>query len=348
MRGVLRTLAPITLALASCSGLVYTGPRDGGPPDGGCAPGASAACTCPSGALGAARCADAGVYGVCTCESPDSGLADGGVDGGADAGTIDGGCLSNADCVGAFSGSLCNQATGLCVECLQPTDCSYADPGCHAGTCGFCVSAAECLPHQVCSGGFCQCQGNSGCGGSTPVCGDAGICECTGSSDCGSGQVCDNLNFVYGNCVASCTGNAAACTNGNTDCSPAGICVPCLSNGECADAGMGKFCTPLGCAQCTADSQCSVLDAGTPYCFNICVQCRTAADCPASNKGCNAATATCGSCVFNGDCPQGSGCSSTNVCIGICIPDAGVCAKCQASSDCAGTAQCNLNTGICS
>ena len=129
--------------------------------------------------------------------------------------------------------------------------------------------------------------------------------------------------------------------------------VEAILVGECADAGMGDYCTALGCAQCTTDSQCTALDAGTPYCFNICVQCVTAADCPSTNRGCNGATATCGSCIFNGDCPSTYGCLLQGTSGGVCAPictsvDAGACAACESSGDCSGGKQCNLTTGICS
>ena len=227
-------------------------------------------------------------------------------------------CLSNSNCSAALTGGFCNPATSRCVECLQPSDCPYDRPGCSDGTCGGCQASAECLPNQICDEGLCGCLGNAGCGGDAPVCiaqTDAGACGCTSNTDCPADTFCDEISYLYGACVTPCTSGVAACdrTSGAPYCDATsdtfnGLCVQCLIDAECVDAGAGTTCTDDLCAGCTSDTQCVAVDAGTPFCVDECVQCRGPQDCPANQPGCNALTNACGSCWESSDCPSGETC----------------------------------------
>jgi hypothetical protein len=126
-----------------------------------------------------------------------------------------------------------------------------------------------------------------------------------------------------------------------------GVCVPCLTDAECVDAGLGTVCSPgLGCISCQSNSDCT--SKGTPYCVDgTCEQCITAQDCPASSPGCDSASFTCGSCTFDSDCPDGGGCAYP-MCAPFCTtaasPDPG-CAACSTNADCAG-GSCD-DAGVC-
>jgi hypothetical protein len=237
-------------------------------------------------------------------------------------------CLTNADCAGAFF-PLCDPGSNTCVECLGPSDCTYDTPGCSAGFCGGCMTAADCPPSNQCTQGSCTCEGNAGCGGDAPTCifsgaSPEGSCGCTAASQCPNGQQCDT-STGNGVCFDPCTDPAAACDPTSTTpvcMASTGLCVQCLTDDDCgADAGFfgTPFCGSMGtCVQCTTDNDCASMGTGLPFCIeDACAGCRTYQDCPANMTGCNSATTLCGSCSLDSDCPPGQTCPNGTVCQGM-------------------------------
>ena len=119
---------------------------------------------------------------------------------------------------------VCDTATGMCVECLAPGDCTAAEPVCENHACTLCRSDDDCMtfpdtPHCDLDGtrGCVECTGNDQC--ASGVC-DAGVCQrCTKDSECSETGVCDEGT---GACVAPGSILHVA-LNGTGDC----INAPC-------------------------------------------------------------------------------------------------------------------------
>jgi hypothetical protein len=146
-------------------------------------------------------------------------------------------CQVRGDCLSR----LCN-SQGLCVPCLQQTDCQ---PGelCNVDAGGFCSGC------QVDS----QCPMGQICLPDTKLCGPCGT-----DLDCDGGLVC----ISNGTCVP-CT-STAQCINGQV-CVGA-KCGPCTANSQCLN---GQACISKACAPCTDAGQCDpgqVCDAVTGKC----------------------------------------------------------------------------------
>jgi hypothetical protein len=130
-------------------------------------------------------------------------------------------------------GARCDEARGLCLECVTSEDCAAPTPVCDAanGSCVGCVSNYDCTPQA-------------------PVC-DTDAHECIGcrvDADCAATfEVCRES---VGRCV-ECESNADCIARpepGDDDdddrfCSPGLRCVECLSDDDCSDDPDKPFCT---------------------------------------------------------------------------------------------------------
>jgi hypothetical protein len=284
------------------------------------------------------------------------------------------GCLHDSDCtVSEFphcapSGPLQNQ----CVQCLAPNDCPENAPGCNteSASCGSCSAVGDCPGGLACNEGTCNCTVGSfgydaGCTGDTPIClpgvgGGTGLfCGCNDSAQCDAGQICDNLKYSNGLCVSGCTPESCASNPQAPLCAPSGLCVFCLDNSGCADAGIGgislPYCAGAGfCGSCQDDTQC-IPDGGTPHCYSYyaqCVQCIDFTQCPANEPGCDSLSHQCFRCHQDGDCNQAqgfqcdpgthlcrAGCASGISCPPsqpFCDSTSNLCKQCQADADCIG------------
>lgn len=226
----------------------------------GCDHGACGGCEQSSDCPGGETC----VAGACTCSSdaqcPSATpgcLADGGpgvcgcVGAGGCAGSaavcdpaqgIAGVCVpacTSAGCTADGGPAFCDPESGLCVECLQTTQCTDDEPVCVAGRCTQCDADSDCTAADA---GYC----------SLPL---GGLCvACTAASQCPASR--PGCNSADGSC-GSCFRNA--------DCPPG---LGCATNGLCAFfCGTAAAGSSLDCAACHVAADCGDagcnLDAGT-------------------------------------------------------------------------------------
>lgn len=176
----------------------------------------------------------------------------------------------------ALGGGVTGQCSdGTCQECTGPAVCNDG-VGCTRDLCvaGACVSVDECAP--TCDGGCpatlaAGCKVNGRCDGTvctydnaldgkacavTPglqgVCAAGSCVECVSAAQCNDGIACTTDGCSNGSCVhvdgcqTGCGPDGAACTlpTGAGVCS-GGVCVQCLSDGQCAD---GLVCTLDACS----------------------------------------------------------------------------------------------------
>ena len=104
----------------------------------------------------------------CSCSEGGDGTGRDGGGARVDGGVVGpgGSCTSSTDCAGTL---VCDPATGTCVAeeipCTDHGDCggaAFCGPSgiCERnGTGGPCVDDASCIPGEVCTGGFCGCEG---------------------------------------------------------------------------------------------------------------------------------------------------------------------------------------------
>lgn len=195
------------------------------------------------------------------------------------------GCKSERDCkLGERCEGATDDAFGLCVECSENTetiDCAPRAPRvrCEPGT-RHCV---ECLENR-------DCAGRGQCDVLTKTC-----VECTSNDGCDPGNICDQSTLT---CVPGCVGgkgdrNCPTDTVCDASQGDRGVCVDCLSDGDCPRAHIceAKSCYP-GCR--TSEAQCAAPapSEGEPvaidvYCdptraaFGECVECLTDDHCGA-------------------------------------------------------------------
>jgi hypothetical protein len=185
-------------------------------------------------------------------------------------------CVDDAGCAGRPEGTSCQQ--GIC-RCGSDTDCTGSTLGHHCGSpvevCG-CATGADCqgTGHPLCipEAHLCTdaCTKNADCiqapGAAGPVCDAQGskLCvECVSDPDCAG-------NFRGSTCLAgknTCgCGATADCAAGVCDAAK-GVCVSCLSNGDCAATPQSPVCNQAesGCAACVLNSDCQ--DPGKPFCI---------------------------------------------------------------------------------
>lgn len=110
---------------------------------------------------------------------------------------------------------------------------------------------------------------------------------------------------VSGRCVAACdptsADDASDCA-GATRCDPEhGVCVECLTRGDCSASPTPACDQPSGtCVECLADTDCS---GARPFCdtsSSECVECRVATDCGPGLGAC--VEARCVECDTDDDC----------------------------------------------
>jgi len=168
-----------------------------------------------------------------------------GLDGG-DAGRATRACTSDATCAGLR----CEPTSGLCVACLQDSDCTTnarrrCEPSAHV--CVACLNRPDCAQRQDCDTVTHRCldacfDGDDPCPAAGFVCGeDLGRCvECRTNANCAGspgGLVCDP---PIGRCV-TCSSNAQ-CPSSKPVCDRrTGRCEVCVASTTC---GAGSFCDP--------------------------------------------------------------------------------------------------------
>lgn len=144
-------------------------------------------------------------------------------------------CSSSADCTSGDA-TLCDTATGACVECVAGTDCAdgeLCDPT--FGQCSECLTDGDCgvtQPHCDRADGECR--------------------ECLGDGHCAAGQVCSDGHCVSASCAsdADCGGERPRCDTA------AASCVECLAHADCESGGQ-PLCGPDHvCVRCLVDADC--------------------------------------------------------------------------------------------
>jgi hypothetical protein len=286
-------------------------------------------------------------------------------DAGADAGPAGPDCrLPDSPCDAPY---VCDLDTGVCVECLEDSECSGAAPVGDAGAANVCDKVrhecVQCLVNDNClatgdtpickldmsdsTRNECvQCLAERDCGGATPAC-DVNTNECTTrcttQEECGGDKrFCKVADQICVECLAP--GDCAAGTN-NSQCNVAtSECVECIDDSPCAANGEVCDTTRNICVQCRDDQQCANNPAGT-HCdtqTNLCVQCLDDLQCSGvASSRCNVAQHVCVGCTADTQCENGLRCNQT---LG-----GGTCVQCLDSGDCTTGNQrtCETTTGQC-
>jgi hypothetical protein len=210
------------------------------------------------------------------------------------------GCKTNPECSGKSDGGLCRAADGLCVDCLEPGDCSgnAALSKCGvSGTCSICTVDEDC--GAVTGKGACKT--------------DVGCVECVNDTQCDGNA--DGPHCKLTNNGAS-QGTAAVNT-----------CVQCTSNADCTGAG-AALCQNNACVPCVGDADCAHLDTngaaagGTlGVCdTGTCVECTGPKRAACGTNVCNSLTKVCstqaaGSADLCETCVSDAACASTARCV---------------------------------
>lgn len=269
-------------------------------------------------------------------------------------------CLQDTDCPGAGEACvdgrcaaacsaenpacpddlLCDEASGLCVDCRGDSDCplgqicerQVCEAGCRENR--DCPNDLVCGPDQQCIEG-CTTSPTDSC----PLgmhC-DTGACVvgCNGDdARCGEGRVCV-LNEGRYRCGVGCM-QSDECPNGRA-CVDGTCQVGCTTNADCGQFTPRPVCllesgASLGaCVQCTADNECPLgrCDLATNSCRLSCPQ-------PGCFGGtvCDVATDLCVECLSDDDCDDGDTCDlGRRECV---TPPAALCGDCTTDADCAG------------
>jgi hypothetical protein len=257
-------------------------------------------------------------------------------------------CASSADCASRTGLKICDAAKGICVACMQDTDCTSSySPYCSPplGKCVACKEDSHCTtrdkPFCDASQGKCiECNANADCANSMDgkVC-DKGNCKCVSDADCSGsypwGKKCIKS---YGRCGcdadADCSGNphGAKCYATYNKCT-------CAGDGECKSAPYTKCAAPYSSASynhcqkpCASDTDCAGL-SGLKTCnqgTGKCVACMKDSDCTSSYyKYCMASNGQCVQCRSDADC-------AANKTYKFCAAASGKCVECKTAADCAG------------
>lgn len=240
----LATISLIVLGLIACSSQATgasTGTGSGTGTSSVCTPGASVACTCTDGQIGAQVCqANGAALGPCVCQS--SSTSSGSGSSSTTGGSSSGGAVSTSGGIGSGSGSSGSSGTA---------DGGW--PSCGTGASGACTRTNFCCS-LICTNGACGCSPGLGLG------------DCNASSDCCNGLPCNHgiQGLKYGTCGFAtedpcdddagltcvvgdlcvngtcCVGDnvllGAACANSNDCCSgicDGGTCAPIPIQGAC-------------------------------------------------------------------------------------------------------------------
>lgn len=236
------------------------------------------------------------------------------------------GCRNDIDC---GAGELCSVPTGLCVDCLDDSDC---DGG------GFCCQGSCRAPEELTSQCGCDARpdGEAGttCTGQTPVCLAAGapatpavvadgVCGC----DCDpakGGSLCLGVN-QDGSTLCGCSGadDVGTCGTPALDergiphvvadlCAPTGSCVCFGAEAACDPNSTAPDCNAGGCFSLLSDpANCG--QAGQTCRMGVCIDggcgCNAPGDCTGNTNLCvidQVAQCVCNSYLVNGQpspCP---------------------------------------------
>jgi hypothetical protein len=229
--------------------------------------------------------------------------------------------------------------------------CATANPGACEAEVAACTSDADCDGFQ-CTAGCCTrdrlCQSNAECPDPGTVC-NGGLCgppaapECTTSRDC-AGHPAGNICGPAGACVRCLTNNDCA-TNGTQICTPANTCAPrpggCSVDANCTESGRGKCKQDERlCVECLNTADC-IAGSGNVCASNRCVppptRCTANTDCLGSTPYCDAARGACVECLDRSQCDFGQRCEASRcVAAPTCADDDG----CEAG-------RCLVATGAC-
>ena len=165
--------------------------------------------------------------------------------------------------------------------------------------------------------------------------------DCHDADDCLGGLVCHPF---FGKCEPACRTDEDCDEPSRPLCDresgPAGLCVQCLSNADCAHDPFFPVCLPYMhfCAECTSDNDC---EAPNPYCHSslfVCLHCLEDSHCPEGTycdpmyNQCQECLAdehcrdperphcdlfVCRECLFDPHCPDGSYCDRSRF---ECVP----------------------------
>jgi hypothetical protein len=194
-------------------------------------PGAQVEAT--GGTLGAAEVSTGGVGGNAT-----GGVETGGSEsttGAAGAGGVPPGCQTNADCESNPDRPVCDENTGLCVQCLPDQD--------------QCAEGEYCAADNTCQTGCADdsdCSDELTCNLSTHLC-----VGCIGHDDCPPGSVC---NAAESACVPGCTADHP-CPEGERCC--AGDCANVQESAEHCGACLQACSANHGTPSC-AGGECQI------------------------------------------------------------------------------------------
>jgi hypothetical protein len=228
LRFLLCSAGPLACAFALTPGCGVPDVKYDGPAG---APGAQLEVT--GGTSGAADLSTGGVNGSAT-----GGSATGGSEptsGAAGAGGAPSGCQTNADCDSASDRPICNQETGLCVQCLPDQD--------------QCAEGQYCAADNTCQTGCAddsECPDELSCNLSTHLC-----VGCVGDDDCPAGSVCSAAEST---CVPGCTADHP-CPAGERCC--AGACANVQQSAEHCGACLQACSANHGTPSCTG-GQCQI------------------------------------------------------------------------------------------
>ncbi|HEY3452794.1 MAG TPA: hypothetical protein VGK67_41000 [Myxococcales bacterium] len=258
----------------------------------------------------------------------------------AHCGPVGGACTA---CVSAKP--LCDQAGGVCAQCLSDADCGAGAAGsiCRYGVCVGCATNSDCAaPKPICNTGQWQCIACTASTCGSQVCNANGTCSAS-CEGCLQNGICHPIDAAHCGAVG---GACAACSGATPFCNT-GACAACLTDTDCAGAP-GKICRYGACVGCASNSDCA---SPTPLCNTGQWQCRSCQDlgCPGSGacQPDGSCTSSCNGCFAGGVCypidaahcgPVGGTCTTCSGPTPLCDAASGTCAACLADADCASSA----------
>ncbi|MBI5543816.1 MAG: hypothetical protein HY901_08020, partial [Deltaproteobacteria bacterium] len=225
----------------------------------------------------------------------------------------------------------CNPTAGLCVECLDESDCTATAPICDSSTmaCRVCQASdctgakAICETEGANAGNCVECTSSdsSACEAPTPYCDLASerCVECRDASDCSAGTpICDATDHVCRPCEVA------------ADCAPNGVCAANLS-----DPQVGR------CVQCTSEAGGCTAPLTCDPMTDTCLGCTSSAQCSDPNPICGD-DQSCQPCSTSADC-EGELCATSGPAQGACVP----CTPDDATRCAAETPRCDPATDTC-
>ena len=236
---------------------------------------------------------------------------------------------------------ICDQSSGLCVQCQVDEQCRndatglFVGPYCrYDGSCG-CKVNSDCSDNEVCAGPF---EESSDRSASLGQCSPPKL-SCTRES-CDNGGHCEPDS---GTCLPSCLTDFECGGYGFFCDQDAGTCIQCRDSADCAASGQAakgnSACVQGECYdQCATDLDC----AGNPngsrcdhgFVMPSCVECLSDPDCAGSPQGPHCQDATC-TCRSTAECGPGETCPTD-------AGDPRCSGQCQVDGDCPAAFFCDL------